>query len=302
MITSINEYNLKSENWEKYYYLVLKLNGETIDNLLKGELKGLKGISDNVKIIDAFFDIRDILLIMNKDEVEKLNKIEKIDYDDVNLLTNNNFKVFKRMSGSENSHIESIIYQGFRKLESFNSYKKYANDRLIKLYKLFYEGKLRYLLNWMDNNSYKIIEKIGKVKNFKDFVNKIWKSVKEKIGADKDFATKEQVSSCLELILLNYANMFKREGEILIRSRTFKIPENSTLLIKEPQQYDGFLDDGKFDFLKKNKNKLKKKFKLKILPKLSDPNNPYMGATHKQARPIVRYLDKIKSFENFNQL
>lgn len=50
----LNEYVLSTEKYNDYYYLVLRLNENTLINLESMKLEGLKGISDNTNIINSF--------------------------------------------------------------------------------------------------------------------------------------------------------------------------------------------------------------------------------------------------------
>lgn len=106
MIYNFYEYKLTTENYSKYYYLVLRLNEKTFENLISGKFKNLKGISDNVEIINRFFDIRDILLIMDKKSVKELNDIEEVKYYDIDFLVKDSFKNLKRLTFDNKDYIK----------------------------------------------------------------------------------------------------------------------------------------------------------------------------------------------------
>ena len=85
MITKFKLFENKKDipNW---FYLVLKFHEQeyekTSDSLMRMELIQLKGISDSYMISKSWFDIRDLLIVMNGSEVNKLNTIEPIGYYD----------------------------------------------------------------------------------------------------------------------------------------------------------------------------------------------------------------------------
>jgi len=293
MIQKFYEYKLSNENYIKYFYLVLKDEEETFKSLVDGEFEGLQGISDSEKIINSFFDIRNLMLIMDKDKVKNLNEIEKVKYDDVDYLTKDTFKVMGRLTGNileGKVNISHLLYQGFRKHE----YKKRSdmNDNLFKLDKMIHKSEYYYIFKYLDDNCYEIFENIKKVKDFNDLVNQTHDSL---LKHDKDFP-KYKIEKILEYLILSYAAIFKKEGEWLVMSKSFKVPENSIILIKSthPSSYKvKLMSEIKTKYLET----LKEKYKVKILPYIP---GSIINNTHKQAFPIIRYLDKLKNFESFN--
>jgi hypothetical protein len=103
--------------------------------LHKGEFEGLQGISDNEKIINSFFDIRNLMLVMDKEKVKSMNIIDQVQYDSVEYLVDNNFQILSRLTGDYSRtgelNVGSLMYQGFRK----NEYKSKdeMGSELIKL-------------------------------------------------------------------------------------------------------------------------------------------------------------------------
>jgi len=282
--SEINEYNLSTENYDKYYYLVLKFNEETIKNLLSGELKNLIGISDNINIINGYFDIRDILLVMKKESVQTLNEIEKVRYDDLVYLTKDNMKVLRRLYQVDDDYSTgSLLYQGIRKTEYFENYKKNIDNNLLKLYRQI-NGQMYDLFRELDERD---IHKIGdlKIKNYQELLDKSLQI----LNKEKPKYKRDELDIMFQFIILAFASVFKNEGEILIKNNRFIIPDDTFIFIKEnhPESYTYRNQD---EILKKYIDRLKEKYTVKILPYIK---GDIISQTHKPVFSFIRYLDKI---------
>lgn len=257
MITNYNLFinELYDTNYQKFYYLVLNGKENAIEGLKNREFKGLIGISDSEKIIEAYFDIRDILLVMPKVECDKLNNLLKIDYLDIDLLCNDNFKVYKRIYQVDDSYnIESLIYQAVQRKDriSFKIGKKLSvTSQIVNMYKHIYnyrfDKKNSYydLLYLVNRYCHKIIPE--QAENFKDLCEKVYNNLQDEtiinsLGTYHDYDpkkidfsifNKKVIEYILKFILLNFVDGFKSEGEVLVTSDTFKIPDNSFLIVKK---------------------------------------------------------------------
>lgn len=283
----LNDYNLSTDNYSKYYYLVLKLNEDTLNNLVSGKLKDLKGISDSIKILNSYFDIRDLLLVMKKEEVESINDIEKVIYDDVEYLTKDNFSVLDRLYNggkTKDIHIGSLLYQGIRKVFYFK-HKESTNNNINKLYRK-YNGKNWKILYDFDRTYVHKLNDIKKIKDYNDLLDKTFVIINK---LDSRY-TKEILDDILRLIILSFGDVFKHEGEILIKNKTFTIPKNSVLFIKE-QHESSYIYSKNKDIIYTYLDKLKEKFSIKILPYKNDGS--IISQTHKPAFAMIRYLDKM---------
>lgn len=104
MITQFNLYENKiiKKDIPKWFFLVLNIYknnlGESLRNM---EFLFLKGISDDISICNSFFDIRDMFLIMDGSEVNKLNDIIPLEYFNPDFLCKDNFKYFRRILQDE---------------------------------------------------------------------------------------------------------------------------------------------------------------------------------------------------------
>jgi hypothetical protein len=281
--TQLNEYKLSTDNYDKYYYLVLRFNEDTLKNLLSGKLNGLKGISDNTDIINGYFDIRDILLVMKKESVQSLNEIEKVRYDDLDYLTNDNMKVLRRLYQVDDDFpTDSLLYQGIRKTE-YHKYTKDIDNNLNKLYRKI-NGQLYYIFRELDQ---KDIHKIGNLK-FKNYQELLDKSLII-LNKENPKYKREELDTLLQYIILTFASFFKHEGEILIKNEEFIIPTDTFVFIKESHP-ESYTYKNQNEILEKYIIELKEKYTVKILPYIK---GGIINQTHKPVFSFIRYLDKI---------
>lgn len=288
---NINEYKLSSDNYDKYYYLVLMFNDKTLKNLINFEFKNLKGISNSISIVNSFFNIRNLMLVMDKNEVEELNDIKHINYYNVEELTENNFKLLKRIYGkADNYNIGSLLYQGIRKTDSLSITKKekygylITNNLLKKLYRKVKLGMWT-KLRLFDRDYVHLLDKIKNVKDYNDLLEKSYKLISNKTN----IYTKEELDLILRFIIMSFASIFEKEKEVIIENNKFIVPKNSILFIKHynPQSY-------KYDEFNKLINgyiyKLENKYKIIELPY---KYGKIIDNSHKPAFAFIRYLDKI---------
>lgn len=281
--TQLNEYNLSTENYDKYYYLVLKFNEDTLKNLLSGKLKGLVGISDNTNIINGYFDIRDILLVMKKESVHALNNIEKVRYNDLEYLTNDNMKVLRRLYQVDDDYSTgSLLYQGIRRTEYFNRVKKNVDNNLNKLYRRV-NGQLYSLFKELDRE----IHKIGKLE-FKNYQELLDKSLTI-LNNEKVKYKREELDVMLQFIILVFASVFENEGEVLIKNKEFIIPKDTFVFIKENHP-ESYTFNNQNEILKKYIVELKEKYTVKILPYIK---GDIINQSHKPVFSFIRYIDKM---------
>jgi hypothetical protein len=267
----INE--LYEELYSKYYYLVVKIpsyrhteifgidtkNTEKVFNgLLNGKFVGLTGISDNVNILDSFFDIRDMLLVMPKESVKKINtNLLKIDYFDVEKLCDNNMLLIKRLYGHYDTerNISFLFSQVLNKKDLF----RYPNSKTFDILKknldvyklnLFYKIRKKAsntnLMFLIDNSAYLILSENESINNFSDLVDAFYnyyKTVDNDVLANKlpyrrdknlklNMITREMVEDAMRYIILSFSCCFLSEGEILVNNKYFNIPADTVIFLK----------------------------------------------------------------------
>jgi hypothetical protein len=279
----LNEYKLSTDNYEKYYYLVLKFNEDTLKNLLSGKLKDLVGISDSTNIINGYFDIRDILLVMPKESVQALNDVEKVRYDDLEYLTNDNMKVLRRLYQVDSDYnTGSLLYQGIRRTEHFKHDKKNIDNNLLRLYRKV-NGQMYSLFKELDLNIHKI-ENL-KFKNYQELLDKSLQI----LNKEKPKYKLEELDVMYQFIILAFASVFKSEGEVLIKNENFIIPDDTFIFIKSNHP-ESYTYNKQNEILEKYIGKLKEKYTVKILPYIK---GDIISNSHKPVFSFIRYLDKM---------
>lgn len=265
MIKDYNQYinEFYAENYNKFYYLVLRSKESTIESLNDGKFVGLVGISDSEKIIDAFFDVRDILLVMPKKDTESINNksLKKINYSDIDDICDNNFAVFRRLYDVDETYsVNSLIYQARQRtnrVEHMKKIKKPITPIILNMYNHIYNYKYdsynvyREFIVFLDYYGTKVIPE--NASNFSELCETVFQNISdENLIKNTTYTnynpqnfissfTKKVVEYVLKFIILNFMDSFKNEGEVLVMSDTFKIPQSSFLIVKRrkyEREYD----------------------------------------------------------------
>jgi hypothetical protein len=276
-LQSLNEYVLKADDTNKYYFLAFDIDkyGSFI-SLMKNEISPITGISDSEHIINNFLEIRNSLLVMPKEKTKELNWLKKIDYYDEDELCEDNMKLLRRIydvSDDVDSYPNPyLIRQILTRINKNVKNKKY-NSHIVKTMakRIFKSEKLSKILKAIThikfpNNSLEF-------DSFDDLSDKLYNDLLRLEEYDQsDF---EYV---LKFAIFNLTDVFSVEGEVLVTDKILRIPEKSYLIIKGSR-----IDDEKL-------NLLKDKYKLKII-------NPHFingfDFTHFKVRGFIKYLDSL---------
>lgn len=146
LLKQINEKNIETFTDPNWFYLVLRdgsVRGDKNPNVVWESLSrmkfdGLRGISDNILISRAWFDVRNIMLVMPADKVLEMNKINKIQYFNPDQLVNNNFEIIKRVMdnerGDDKYNITSTITKIFQNLSSIGNQNVIGSKKKSRIY------------------------------------------------------------------------------------------------------------------------------------------------------------------------
>jgi hypothetical protein len=212
--------------------LVLRDTEETFDKLTKLELVGLKGISDNYNIAKRWFDVRNLILVMDANKVLKLNEnLIKIEYDDIDLLLKNNLDLFIRIGHDDkgkrirNGYDYAIVNAIQCILQDINSNRKKfkLNNRLYDICDFLSAPEVYYKISKYFEN------KELNINNLNDLTNDIIQAIKElpNIGNDYSWsksswdhkqelttnATKKEIEKILKIGISYRCDAHKSEGE-----------------------------------------------------------------------------------------
>lgn len=246
------------------FFLVLSIREDTVDDILEGKLKNLKGISESKQVIIQFFgEARNAFFTFSEEEIKKYNKVTKVKYV-VSELLRNDMKVLKRV---------------------FNQYHKFGRERVIQnlcdyIFPFISDKTLKYdwkYYGYSSKISYLERDFAGSIDSVTDLQDYINASL-ETLGSSGK-VTRKEVALGVNQVKKIYAD----EKEWLIDSDTFNIPPNSHLVIGIPKQrlalyekytkgeltdIDNFMHK---DVIEKTKSlldivkKLSKKYKVKII-------------------------------------
>lgn len=196
------------------FYLVIDDVNKLMNNpdfKEKSVLHGLKGISENKDILNVLGTPCDVFITMNKNAVLSENTLVKVDYSDINFLTNNHFQIFKRIKSNG--------------LQFLNDYKFFV--------------QLSYVIDEYDNFSSRLINEVRDVydflisEKFRTFI----KAEYINFSNINDFSKYvcnffkdgdcEKIKNDISKILVTIISDYKYEEEWFVLNESFKIPDNS---------------------------------------------------------------------------
>jgi hypothetical protein len=270
MITDFQIFEKKwiPKNEPNWFYLVLRVGDDKVwDSLMRMEFLNLKGISDHYGIAKHWFDIRELLVIMNGSEVLKLNKnLEPIEYFNPDFFCKQNFKYWRRLVMNDPQFIE---YKNGRKrdITFTGALDKLFQNLAYRNIKKKRDGGLKFdtyhdkngIINYIQDIHYTLSEKIDDhyhlgqlhINNLDDFVKIILEMLKEYVvdyPMTKDYPWKnwkpieDYIKDKLEFPELRKlfskafeinSVTFETEGEWAVNDKSFKIPKGSILYFKE---------------------------------------------------------------------
>lgn len=288
IVKKVFEYN--EVKYKDYYYLVLRsqYNKKRIEDILKDKvIDGITSISRSEKIINAFFDIRPLLLLLPKNETRKINNLHEVDYLDIDYLCNDNFKLLRRIYDvDETYNLSSLLYQVFQRLDVKNKNK---NTYISNLYNhIIKNNQMKQILFLIKDVNLKISDdEYNEVTNFNELVNIYYKkildiedisyaleNVRKPILVEEDLFRKnltiEQVKYVTKYIILNFSTLFEKEGEVLVLDNKLKIPDSTIVFVKN-SKYDNI--------------------KVDVLAEVFDKIIPIIH--HKDTYIKIRNIDKI---------
>lgn len=276
MIQRFFEYKLTSEAYDSYYYIVTDLDIRTIRGLIAGEFIGLRGIANYTDVIKSFMNgPGNVLIIMNKDDVNKINSIEKFDYYNVDFLCKNNLKNLRRvLSFSGTRRLSNIIDNV---INDNTMGKSKDNGKYNKLKKLNSTSKYKELHELISDKIYDLLSDIDHVENFEQLISIVTKRIKSYWGQNFKFSD-EMIRNLFEYRIMGISSYYVNEKEYLVNSEVFKIPKDSNLIFWEDQGYK---------VTQENLDELNKRYKIKFV------------YNRESIFPIIRHLNKIKSFNDY---
>jgi hypothetical protein len=213
----------------KKFYFCFDIKPHIIPQLAEGKLIGLKGVSDNKNNVEQWFIHKDTMLVMNQDEVLKLNPhLEQLDYLNPDYMLSNGMNALFRVyqSGKDDTRdVMQKIGNNFERLMKTHQKNQPFADDLSSF--IGYYGSLFAELG-QD-------KEINSLKDFQDFFYLLLSELYPKKSYDikkiSHMLTREVCDELAEKIIKLCGYTFMNEHEWITNGYDFIIPQNSQLFI-----------------------------------------------------------------------
>lgn len=224
LLTYIKEASYYQKDIPENFYVVFQLE-DIVEELEKGKISGLKGISSSGEIEFNFLGVaRDAMLIMKSNPLLKLNKISRVMYDNPHYFVSNNMDALYRIWNKPRTKngTSALLFNilDYLKKHIKNSQLKYDAD---------YYGLPNYGWDWSKD--------IPKIRNLKDLtkflMNKIEKEFPRNNNIEYNISFKEYYDALYDT-LLYIGKIYSSESEWIIKNDVFNVPKNSELRVLYP--------------------------------------------------------------------
>ena len=250
----LNEASFTEMDIPKYFRVIFDFKYAIEKNIGKqlssGKLDGLTGITDKKEMIFSWLGVgRDAMLVMDGKEVIKQNSITRIMYDNPHYLLDNNMSALKRIWSKSKDDTRGTLHNLgdylFRELSKWGKISKYDLGAHAPGQQM----------------SYLPMSKTVKINNIKQLKKWFIDATKE-IIADSDYyyflnfileLDKRDLNILVMDTLRGIGDVYKDEGEWIIKDKQLKVPRGSTIFILNPIPKEHFKDykNGNIsDFLK----------------------------------------------------
>ena len=247
----ITEMSFTQEDVPRTFRVVLNIDYhdpvKTLKQLGTMKLENITGISDKHDIAFGFLGVaRDAMLIMNGQDMLKINKISRIMYDNPHYLFSNNMSGLKRIWMKEGNNTRGLFFNTFEYF--FNALV--ADKVLDKYLHMQYSATYQTLANRADDGK-PAPPKINGIKDFIKYYRRLLKAEydyerteeykkRNIMGPDRAITDMYEImqktpDSVLEKGVFGMAKIIKQiygdEGEWVVKDKTLKIPKGSYLYI-----------------------------------------------------------------------
>lgn len=216
----------------------------TLEGLGKGELQGVTGISDTREIVAGFFSVaRNATLVMDAQAVMANNDISMLDYSDPENLCANNLAGLKRiwLKTGTGKYVAASLMQNIG--DYVMSPMKSINSGVFHM--MSYCGYPTAI-----GDDYEKMSPRPEVNSIADFQNLLYdltvaffkgKASKTYNIREEDIPSREDMNAALRELFRRVEKIYGDEGEWIVNSPTFKIPEGSHLImLKNQAAWDGY--------------------------------------------------------------
>lgn len=273
----INEVSFTESDIPEYFYVAFAvLSEKLLEDLYNKKIYGITGISATETIMYQHMTHGGICLKMPAKDFLKINKVSKINYDNLDYLFSNNMKTILRLFNIKKQTYEPLINNIIIGFIDILRDKNIAKRKSSKYHGTKEQKEINKILNVSDFNYWNS----KNINNFGDFVKEFdskLEQIIELLYQDKNIYLKIKGIS-YELLKQSIKKEIlpgmKSEKEWIVKSEYIKdlnsqvknttrilIPDNSVIIyLLDPEQKDNI------DFLIK-KSKLNEKYKIEKIPK-----------------------------------
>src|SRR5574343_524770 len=241
---------------------------DAFDDLSKGVMNGLKGISSSGDIEFQYLGVaRDAMLVMDSNDVLKMNKATRIMYDNPKYLVSKNMEALYRIwdkrrdktgPGGVFFNIFEYIETVMKRNPSDNQYNKFAYDARY------------YGLNNYGYDAGKVVPVINTIKDFTNFVKNVIENIFSKKTNNKYDLSYSDYEKLVLGALKIVGDVYKDEAEWVIKDNVLKVPRGSEIQVLVDGYDKKFESDMKklIDYMVKNKE-FEKRPETEVLKSLS---------------------------------
>lgn len=212
---------------------------DLLQQLERGRLKGVKGISATREIILNFMGVgRNALLVMDGPALVRQNKLSRLMYDNPHYLLSNNMAVIYRLFQQN----PKDKWAGSQVIQNIGEYLKRAAKEHAELRGIMeYYGSASRCGYYYEKNP----KQINNLKDLTDFFYTALTTVHEEFHNNKlkEKLTKIDLNKYLVAALGTVAEVYGDEAEWIIKNDELVVPDNSHLIISVHKKWLALLEE-----------------------------------------------------------
>jgi 8-oxo-dGTP pyrophosphatase MutT (NUDIX family) len=228
----------------KRFYVTLPFNGQGEDemrmvDLARGELRGIRGISDSKGIIPWFFgSIRGAMLVMDGPTLMRLNahRLSRLQYDNPDYLTSNDLGPLKRMWQALGTRgpkdTKAVLHQIFEYVAQAAGKTRYFEGQDVSsfVWAFTWDG-LRDAIDLMPESGYRTAKGLGQ-----RMQEALLKGYPPKGGRAEVVARlpERAMTALVKEGLRRAGRTYTDEGEWLVKDESLLVPQQSQLFVVAP--------------------------------------------------------------------
>jgi hypothetical protein len=198
-----------------------------MEDLSKGQLEGVKGISDTKQIVTEWFMMcRNAILLIDAPNLIQENDIQKIEYDNPEALCADDMEMLYRLFQKQRGkHGDGQLMQNVA--DYIMGAAKTIAPR--PHYSLQYNGFPTYMGDFWKNNPTGINSVADLVSKISEFLDEF--AADRRFVEDRALFTPEVLRECVLVGLKRVGQVYQSEGEWLVKSPHLHIPRRTIMMV-----------------------------------------------------------------------